>query len=227
MEQFCIHGRQIAVFAPDAPGGVIVYFHGDEKQAAEVWQLLPEPKPVLAAISGVDWNADLSPWPAKHAFRGGSDFAGHADAYLTELTEQIIPELERVLSLVPAARCLAGYSLAGLFAAYAPYRTALFDRIASMSGSLWFDGFAEFACRPFVRAPEYAFFSLGDREKQTRSVRMAAVEDCTRAVVERYRSCGVPTDFVMNPGGHFQAGSQRVADGIAYVLRMPARQERG
>ena len=227
MEAFCIHDRKIAVFAPSAPSSVIVYLHGGETQAAEVWQLLPEPKPVLAVFSGVDWDADLSPWPAKRAFRGGSDFAGHADAYLSELTEQIIPELERALSLAPTVRCLAGYSLAGLFAAYAPYRTALFDRIASMSGSLWFDGFAEFARRPFVRAPEYAFFSLGDREKVTRNVRMASVEDCTRAVVEQYRSCGVPTDFVMNPGGHFQAGTQRIADGITHALQTPACQGRG
>jgi len=223
LESFRIHDRQINVFVPETAGGVIVYFHGDAQQAAEVWQLLSEPKPVLAALSGVDWNADLSPWPAKRAFRSGGDFSGCADDYLAELTEQIIPDLERAMGIVPMTRCLAGYSLAGLFTAYAPYRSALFDRIASMSGSLWFDGFAAFARRPFLRAPEYAYFSLGDREKQTRSARMAAVEDCTQTVVEWYRGCGVLTDFVINPGGHFQNGIQRVADGIVRMIRNPAR----
>lgn len=35
---------------------------------------------------------------------------------------------------------IAGYSLAGLFALYALYKTDVFTRVASMSGSLWFPG---------------------------------------------------------------------------------------
>ena len=35
---------------------------------------------------------------------------------------------------------IAGYSLAGLFALYALYKTDAFTRVASMSGSLWFPG---------------------------------------------------------------------------------------
>ena len=62
----------------------------------------------------------------------------------------------------PRWRGIAGYSLAGLFAVYALYRTDVFARAASVSGSLWFPGFREyvFSHTPLCR-PDCVYFSLG------------------------------------------------------------------
>ena len=37
------------------------------------------------AVSGEEWNRDLSPWAAPACFRGGGDFAGEGPAYLRRL----------------------------------------------------------------------------------------------------------------------------------------------
>lgn len=54
----------------------IVYIVMGQEDAQTVWAMLEEPKPALAAISGVDWNRELSPWCAPKVFRGGKGFAG-------------------------------------------------------------------------------------------------------------------------------------------------------
>lgn len=243
-----------AVFMPARPTRDIVFLHSAANEAADVWAMLPKPRPVLVFVGGIDWNADLSPWKAPAAFRSSPDFSGGADAYLDTLTNGIVPAAVSAVreafvadtpasaeSAFPTAHAdnaaltdpadgtsptdftdfrliLAGYSLAGLFAAYAPYRTAVFSRIASMSGSMWFDGFADFAASsPMVYVPERAYFSLGDREAKVRDPRMAAVAECTADVVGAYRSRGARTQFVSEPGGHFTDVPARIARGIAAV----------
>ena len=81
------------------------------------------------------------------------------------LTHQIIPFTEEKLGYVPKFHGIAGYSLAGLFALWSVYQTDLFDWAASISGSLWFDGFLEFmkANTPKVK---FIYFSLGIKKKQ-------------------------------------------------------------
>lgn len=212
--------REISYRLPDSPSSTIVYLHTGRDALDAVWNLLPEPKPVLVCIGNVDWNRDLTPWPAPKAFRGGENFGGEADAYLRELTEEIIPDTENRLSIKPDVRCLAGYSLGGLFAVYAVCRCDCFNRIASMSGSLWFDGFREFLPQAGLhRIPDRAYFSIGDREKETKSPRMACNESCTLDTVEFFRQVGCPTDFRMESGGHFQDVPARIARGIAAITK--------
>lgn len=103
------------------------------------------------------------------------------------LTHQIIPYIEEKLGYVPKFCGIAGYSLAGLFALWSVYQTDLFDRAASISGSLWFDGFLEFmkANTPKVK---FIYLSLGDKEKAAKNPRLAAVEDCTAQAAELLRA---------------------------------------
>ena len=117
------------------------------QEAEEVWNACQELKTQpfsLAAIQIDDWNAALSPWPAKAVFKGEQDFAGQADAYLQELTGSIIPEITELLPEKPQYHVIAGYSMAGLFAVYALYRTQVFTHAASALGSLWNSGFLEY-----------------------------------------------------------------------------------
>ncbi|NBI67903.1 alpha/beta hydrolase [Pseudoflavonifractor sp. 60] len=191
----------------------IIYAVMDRQNVEDTWQLLNGHRMALAAISGVDWNRELSPWNAPRAFRGGEDFGGEGPDLLDTLIHQIIPLTEEHLGYVPKFRGIAGYSLAGLFALWSVYQTDIFDRAASISGSLWFDGFLEFmkANTPKV---EFVYLSLGDKEKETKNCRLAAVEDCTSRAAELLRTHNISVVFEMNQGGHFQDISARIARGI-------------
>lgn len=198
----------------------IVYIVMDQEEAQAVWAMLEEAKPALAVISGVDWNRELSPWSAPKVFRGGEGFDGGGPDFLGVLTKQIIPLVEAQLDFEPASRAIAGYSLAGLFSLWAAFQTDVFDRAASISGSLWFDGFLSYM-KSVVRPSGLlqVYLSLGDKEKNVRNQRMAAVEDCTGQTAELLRGWGIPTIFEMNSGGHFQDVPDRIARGIGKLMR--------
>lgn len=173
----------------------------------------------LAAVPIPDWDAQLSPWEAPRVFRGGQDFGGGAGETLEWLTGNVVPALRAALGRPGAPCCLAGYSLAGLFALYALWRSPLFSGALSASGSLWFPGFSDYAAaQPFAGNPERVYLSLGDRESRTRNPVMRTVEEHTRRVHALLRDRGVNTVFEMNPGNHFQEPELRLAKGIAWLL---------
>ena len=197
----------------------VVYAVMDQAEAQAVWPMLKEPRPALAAVSGVDWNRELSPWSATKVFRGSENFGGEGQAFLNMLTGQIVPLVETQLGFSPVSRAVAGYSLAGLFALWAVFQTDAFDRVASVSGSLWFDGFMDYmrSSAP-PNGLRQIYLSLGDREKNARNQRMAAVEDCTRRTAELLRERNLPVMFEMNPGGHFQDIPGRIVRGIDRLM---------
>ncbi len=196
----------------------VLYTHLNQDTAEAVAELLTDLNIILVALEGADWDCDLSPWPAKRAFRSGNDFSGGADAYLRELTEKILPTVEKSFGMLPSIRMLLGYSLAGLFSLYALYGTALFDSVASVSGSLWYDGFLEFlkANQP-VRQPKRVYFSLGDRESEVKNPRLATVELSTRKAKQLLQSMGSKTVFELNSGNHFADVPERIAKAIRWL----------
>ncbi len=196
----------------------IVYLLVTEKETQRIAAEMMDVPCVLVLVDDLDWARDLSPWPAPGVFHGQGDFSGGADAYLKKLTEHIVPEAEKTLGFSPSVRSVAGYSLAGLFAVYALYRTDLFARAASISGSLWYDGFLDFMAenRP-VKIPEKVYFSLGDREKKVRNKRLAAVEDCTIRAEKCMRELGADSVFELDPGNHFIHVPERIAKGIRWL----------
>lgn len=177
----------------------VLYGHNLPEELPEGW--------TVVSIEGVDWNRDLSPWPAKAVFKNQSDFSGGADVYLKRLTEEIIPAVEEDLS--PCFRAVMGYSMAGLFAVYAAAETGMFDAFASVSGSMWYPGFAQYIeeKQPVVRL---AYFSVGEREKHSRNRAFQTIEECTRQVLSALVARGVRGTFELNPGGHFDAPGDRM-----------------
>ena len=216
-----INHYTVTVFSPEeAAVRPIVYTHFSADTIEAVAQLL-EPIPVsLAAIDGIVWNRDLSPWPAGRAFRGEEDFAGEAEHYLKDLTENIVPAVEATLPVSPSFRAIAGYSMAGLFAVYALYHTDLFTQAASVSGSLWYDGFTEFMkTNQPVKVPERVYFSLGDRESAVRNQRLAMVGSCTAEAKQVLQELGAETIFEWNTGNHFAEVPERMAKGISWICQ--------
>jgi len=163
----------------------------------------------------VDWNRDLSPWPAKAVFPGEDDFAGRADDLLAELTGCILPLAEQALPSPPRYRALAG-----LFCAYAAFRTAAFTRIASVSGSMWYDGFCDFVKANEPKIPtRRLFLSLGDEEKLSSNKRFASVEDCTLEVLGAFKDRGTDALFLSEPGDHFTDHIGRLQRALEWTLR--------
>ena len=123
-----------------------------------------------------------------------------------------------ILQSIPA---LAGYSLAGLFAVYALYRTDLFRRAASASGSFWYPSFADYAeTHDFAAKPDAVSLSLGDREADARQPVLATVAQQTERIAALFRARGVPVQFVWNAGNHFQEPARRLASCICGMLTL-------
>ena len=136
--------KDITIFkstSPTAPLVILNTVQNEGKQVYDAAVSMTDMDFSLAAIENIDWNRAMTPWPARAVMRRGEDFAGEADAYLQELTGIILPDILAKIPAKPEYIALAGYSLGGLFAVYALYRTDLFARAASTSGSFWYPDF--------------------------------------------------------------------------------------
>lgn len=221
-----IGGKDVAVYSiGSAAAGAslpIVYLNMYTDMGSAMSAMLAKrdlPPFNLAAICALEWDNDMCPWACPPLSKDDTPCTGGADGYLALLTQQIIPWAEGAAG-VPSWRGIAGYSLGGLFALYAPYKTDAFHRVASMSGSLWYPRFAEYAMQtPLKRRPECVYFSLGDKEKNARNKHLKCVQEKTEALHSFYQSAGIETEFHLNSGGHFEGGAERTALGIEWILR--------
>lgn len=204
---------EIKLCKPENPSGHVVWIH--ENDPSELWNLLKDTGAALICVTDADWNRDLSPWKAEKVFRG-DDFAGMAPVHLEELLN-CLQKTEETLGYPVTFRIIAGYSLAGLFALWSSCVTDVFDGVVSASGSLWFDGFAEFLETGTVSA-EQVYLSLGDTEYRTKNPRMAKVQDCTERCCGILQNKGIPCVFEQNQGGHFTEPALRLAKGIRQII---------
>lgn len=202
----------------------VIWMHTFSDEGERAFSMLPDALRQRAALvtiglSEAEWNAKLSPWEAPALFRG-EPFAGGADAWLETLTGRIMPAVTVQEGLAPAQHLLAGYSLAGLFALYAFYRTDVFCSAASISGSLWYPGFADFVRerRP-CRAPEHLYLSLGDRESSVRNPVLASVWEHTAAISSYFSDSGVHTVFEATSGGHTNHAAERTAAALQWLIQ--------
>ena len=205
--------------SPASPLIVLNSFGNEWKHIVEVLDSLGVSSYSMLAVTCSEWNKDLSPWDADAVFKGEPDFKGGADDHLKKLTEEIMPDAIKEHGLKPSATYIAGYSMAGLFALYSLYRSDAFHGAASCSGSLWFPGFRDYVFEnDFAASPTKIYMSLGDREAKTKNKAMAAVEDNTKVIADRYRSLGINVLFEMNQGGHFTEPALRTAKGISFLI---------
>lgn len=217
-----LSGKRVTVYPSAAPAGPAVYLNSSEEEEEQICQALEEsgcPDITLVTVSGLDWNRDMAPWDMPSAFKGAPPCTGGADGYLRLLTREIVPTVENALPEAPVWRGLAGYSLAGLFALYALYRTSVFSRAASISGSLWFADFREYVLtHEMTVRPECLYLSLGDRECRTRNPYLKTVQERTEEIAAHYAAQGIDTRFQLNPGNHFKNAVRRTAAGISWIV---------
>ena len=157
---------------------------GIKEGLAEGLSMLSEKHSVsIVVIDDVDWNDDLTPWPAEGVFKKAKPFGGRAAEYLNKMIHEIIPDSEKRLGIEESERAIMGVSFPGLFSVWSAFETDAFANIISISDSLWYDGFVEWmetqALSPEIRK---VCMLLGEREKNAKDKRMATVEEKTIAV---------------------------------------------
>ena len=233
-DAFELEGKQLALLesgiATDSVAGedqtavprplvLLNTFAGEAAAVHKACAALGCPPFTLACISGMDWNADLSPWELPPLRKNGEAFSGKADSYLDFLCGRALPAILGRLSAASAYLVLAGYSLAGLFALYAAHKTDRFSRIVAASPSAWFPRFVDFVrATPFAKTPGRIYLSLGDKESKTKNPLLATVQNNAESLADFYKTRGIKTVFELNRGKHFADNDVRIAKGIKWIL---------
>ncbi|MGN0071962.1 MAG: alpha/beta hydrolase [Atopobiaceae bacterium] len=175
-------------------------------------------KATVVKVPVTSWDENLTPWTAESPFRGRPDYAGKADETAAELLE-CCRAFEAGHGLTPVQRGLVGYSLGGLFAVHAFLHDGLWDACASLSGSLWYSGWAE-AMEHLALARDADFsgrscyLSVGAREAK-------APQPQLRHVVEGLAMTGLALEVhgctvrcEIGPGAHTQHELERWQKGL-------------
>ena len=194
--------------------GPLVVLPDDRETAEKLKSLLPPCS--LLAFPAQDWDRELTPWRAPGLRGKDPDFGGEGEAFLEKLLAAV-SEAEAALPEKPKTRLLLGYSLAGLFALWAGTRTDAFPLLASVSGSLWYDGWCQYL-EGHPCLGKRVYLSLGDKEPKARNPRMARVGECTERTEALLRSSGLETTLEWNPGGHFNEPEARMARAVRALL---------
>ena len=148
----------------------------------------------------MDWNSDMTPWQTPAVKEGV--FGGHAAQFLDRLREDIFFNLEHSLKISKPKRYLMGLSLAGIFSVWAGIRKDLFEGVAAISGSFWYDGFTEWLEKQEKLNCVRFYICLGEKEKETKVKRFANIEEDTMKAVEILLGKGADVTFEMTEGGH-------------------------
>lgn len=203
----------------DSPVIIMNNYSGDGSSVIGAMRRINAPECNLLVIGNLKWDHDMTPWYCPPISENDTPYTGGADEYLDLLLTQFLPNCRTVLHGEPCFTGIAGYSLAGLFALYAMYQCDIFDRVASMSGSLWFPGFKECVLsHDLQKRPEKLYLSLGDREAKTRNPYLKTVQDNTEQIVSHYKQTGFDVTWELNPGNHFKEAALRSAKGIKAIL---------
>lgn len=201
----------------------VIYVNGEipiDSILTELVKMGAKAEFILLSIQPKNWNDDFTPWEAPAFRRGEEAPRGNADTYLSHLTEEIKPYIDTHYRTRPEPEhtALFGYSLGGLTAVYAMYKTDVFGAVASLSGSLWFDGFCEFMEREKpLRTDIRVYLSLGKKESLSKNPRMGKVADCTKRA-EELLARQFDTFFEWNEGGHFHEIEKRFVKAIKWWM---------
>ena len=206
-------------YVPDDAAGELplICAIGESSEGVAAIAMLMHNPAVIAGIPVGDWNDDLTPWPAPPLGKG-SEFTGHAEdtlAQLNALLPQLTEQVEN-LGITVGAHIILGYSLGGLFALWAVTRCTCFDGAASISGSLWYDGFDEYISAHAVQA-RAVYLSLGDAEPLARNRRLAHVGESTLTIADTIKTYSVKSVFEWNRGNHFADPPMRCARGADWL----------
>lgn len=222
IKKFKTDEKEITLYQTDSENSPLVVFNNHTENGNTIMKALCDmkvPDINLLCISNLNWDHDLSPWHCPPIYKNDFPFTGGADEYLKLLLSEILPRTMELIKDKPSRICIAGYSLAGLFSLYALYKCDVFDRAASISGSLWFPEFKEYVLEnPMKHQPDKIYLSLGDKESRTRHPILQTVQENTEIIAKHYRGLNIDASFELNPGNHFKDAEIRSAKGIMAIV---------
>ncbi len=194
---------------------------GIRNEALDLEALSEKHSVSIIQVNGVDWNKDLTPWPAPGVFKKAKPFSGGAAAFLDRFVGEVIPETERSLGMDNAERTVLGVSLSGLFALWAGFNTNALANIMCISGSFWYDGFADWVSNSILSSNvRNVCMLLGDREKNSKEKRMAMVEEETTAIASVLAGRNEANImFEMVDGTHFSPAAPRIERAFELVFQ--------
>lgn len=220
--QTIIAGKQITFFQNESAGVPVVYanlYSEVGKSVLEQCEKLGCKPFHFVSITKLRWDEELSPWAHDPVVSQSDHFTGEAEPYVRCMEKTIIPFIEDQIGL-PPYRIIAGYSMGGLFALYAPYVTNLFSAAVSASGSVWYPEFVSYAkSHDFLKKPDAIYLSLGDLESRTKNPFLRQTENCMKELNSIYQSKAIDSIFELNPGNHYKDAAYRLAKGITWILK--------
>ena len=207
-DELLLDRRFCTVYCPEGKTLLPCYYICTGQTLPDQWETMLEDirQDVLICHVAADWERDYTPWLAP-GLPGRAAFTGEARSYLHFLEERMRPYLEAhyAVSLNVRDTAIAGYSLGGLFALWALYESSMFGKAASLSGSLWYDGWMRFLESRTPPKDACVYLSLGRSEERAGNPRMAAVGENTRwtyaHLVKMLGETHVTLEW--NRGGHF------------------------
>ena len=223
IESVDIAGRTCGVTTGKRPRTLLFLCCGPEPE--ELLEALRPRCPALdtAALvfpKGVEWDRDYAPWPSDELH--GRPIGGGGAALYREMVDVLLPAVKARFDGLEHVG-VVGYSLGGLFALYAASQSdSPFDRAASVSGALWYEGFADYAAdAPFPRLSR-AYLSLGRREAGRGRGPMGRVSTATERVAGTLsaRLGEENVCFEWNNGGHFYEIPQRISRAITWMCKL-------
>ncbi len=173
----------------------------------------------VAVLSGMQWDDDLTPWPA--TLQGSPRaFKGFSERFLENLTTTFLPKIERIIGHPSTQRTLIGNSLAGLFAVWQLTKTDVFDQVASISGSFWYPDFVKYMKEHSadIKASK-AYLSLGEKEAESTGTIYGDVLADTREVQEVLQHTGMETVLQLTSGGHTAPVFPRIEKAFDYFYK--------
>lgn len=109
-----VEGKHIYLYGKENAGNPLVIvntFQGDGHEIYEAIQQIESIPIVLAVISDIDWNDEMTPWDCPPMFKGDSPCTGGADGYIRKFEEKIVPAILDEMAAKPEYIAIAGYSL--------------------------------------------------------------------------------------------------------------------
>ncbi len=213
VERRTLDGRACTFWIPEGEGPFPAICLCAGKEESLALSLLDAARsPAIYYHVEAEWERDFTPWPTP-GLPGRDIFSGGAPEYLQFLRETVYPVLcsEFPIWDKQTHHAIAGYSLGGLFALWALFEADIFGAAASLSGSLWYDGWLDYLKTRLPSRGSRVYLSLGRSEERAGNPRMMAVGENTRRtfayLVETLGDDNVTLEW--NRGGHFTGVSNR------------------
>lgn len=215
-----VNGTAVRIFLPDSSYDTLIYMPvSDTGSLNGIIEKFEAPSFAAAAVVCDDWDSEMTPWPAPAAFKGRPDFGGKADTFLDRLYSEIFPAVEQITGR-PEFRGMAGYSLAGLFSLYSFYKREDLRLCGCVSGSVWYEGFEDWALERLPLAESGSiFFSLGNKEEKTRNVMMQHTGQMMRKIADHLNKeeDRFEASFRYTSGTHFDGYEDRMRECISWL----------